>query len=128
MTHKSIEVRRAYKREWARRHYVPRPKVDPELRVFSHVDASGDCWEWTGTRSIGGRYGAVRWEGRMRPAHRVVWEVLVGPIASDLELDHLCRNLGCVNPDHLDPVTHRVNSLRGKSPAIRRHHELARAA
>ena len=49
-------------------------------------------------------------------AHRVVYEILVGPIPVGLELDHLCRNRACVNPDHLEPVTTRTNLLRGYSP------------
>ena len=46
-------------------------------------------------------------------AHRWSYEHHVGPIADGLELDHLCRNRACVNPEHLEPVTHRVNALRG---------------
>lgn len=47
------------------------------------------------------------------PAHRVAWELLVGPIPEDLELDHLCKNPRCVNPNHLEPVTHAENCRRG---------------
>lgn len=79
---------------------------------FKYVDASGDCWEWTATRSEGG-YGRYNHEGRLQAAHRVVWELLVGPIPKGHTLDHLCRNRGCVNPDHLEPVTMRENTLRG---------------
>lgn len=46
-------------------------------------------------------------------AHRAVYEHLRGPIPVGLELDHLCRNTRCVNPAHLEPVTHRENALRG---------------
>lgn len=49
----------------------------------------------------------------MRVAHRVVWEILVGPIPEGLDLDHLCRNRKCVNPDHLEPTTRQVNLRRG---------------
>lgn len=49
-------------------------------------------------------------------AHRFVYEMTVGPIPSGLQLDHLCRNRRCVNPDHLEPVTSRENTLRGDGP------------
>lgn len=53
----------------------------------------------------------------MRPVHQVIYEMIIGPIQQGLELDHLCRNHGCVNPAHLEPVTHKENVLRGTSPA-----------
>ena len=53
----------------------------------------------------------------MWPAHRVAYELMRGPIPDGLTLDHLCRNVGCVNPDHLEPVTMKENILRGYSPA-----------
>jgi hypothetical protein len=71
------------------------------------------CWLWIGTRSIGGRYGAIKVGGRMRPAHRISWEMVNGPIPAGLELDHLCRITACVRPDHLEPVTHAENMRRG---------------
>ncbi len=45
-------------------------------------------------------------------AHRVVYELLIGLIPENMELDHLCRNTWCVNPDHLEPVTHSENIRR----------------
>ena len=50
-------------------------------------------------------------------AHRLVWEEFVGPIPDGMELDHVCRNRGCFNPDHLEPVTCRENLLRGETLA-----------
>lgn len=69
------------------------------------------CWEWTGWRNSAG-YGYLRFEGRDQPAHRVMWIATVGPIPDGLELDHLCTNPACVNPDHLEPVTHSENQRR----------------
>ena len=85
-----------------------------EDRFWSKVDASGDCWLWTASTSRLG-YGEFRLGGRIRKAHRVAYEMLVGLIPDDLEIDHLCRVRHCVNPDHMEPVTHRVNVLRGAS-------------
>jgi hypothetical protein len=76
--------------------------------------APNGCWQWTGHRNKGG-YGLMRgrdWRDVHQRAHRLTYELLVGPIPEGLELDHLCRNRGCVNPAHLEPVSHRVNILR----------------
>ena len=65
------------------------------------------CWEWRGVKSRSGypRLGA-------RPAHHVYYERARGPVPAGLTLDHLCRNRGCVNPDHLEPVTLLENVRR----------------
>lgn len=84
-----------------------------ESRLEAWVDKSGECWEWGGYRNEDG-YGQIKVEGRMQGAHRVVYEHEIGPIPEGLELDHLCKNRACVNPAHLEPVTGRVNILRGE--------------
>lgn len=77
--------------------------------------APNGCWLWTGECNQRG-YGRVRnSSGGKTVAHRVVYELLVGPIDAGLSLDHLCRNHSCVNPSHLEPVEHRENVLRGAS-------------
>ena len=86
---------------------MPRTRTIEEF--WERVDASGDCWMWTGAKSPNG-YG--RWGDNLY-AHRVSWEYLVGPIENGLHMDHLCRVRLCVNPDHLETVAQRVNTLRG---------------
>lgn len=98
---------------------APQPLWD---RLSRYIDV-GDCWIWTGARRHG--YGVFEQHGKTRPTHRVVYESLVGPIPDGLQLDHLCRTPSCVNPDHLEPVTGRVNTLRsplGAGARARRTH------
>lgn len=91
-----------------------RPPFD--VVVWERLDI-GDCWEWTGPTDREG-YGIVAAEhGGL--IHRAIWLLLVGPIEDGQPLDHLCRNRRCANPDHLEPVTHRENILRGFGPAAK---------
>jgi hypothetical protein len=85
------------------------------------------CWEWTATRNMRGGFGGygMFWDGRtMVYAHRWAYGHWVGS-ADGLDVDHLCRNRGCVNPQHLEAVDHRENILRGEglaAEAARRDH------
>ena len=74
------------------------------------------CWLWNGAINRDG-YGQVfdRSKRKNRGAHRVIYEQLRGAIPEGLELDHTCRVRACVNPDHLEPVSHRENTLRGQT-------------
>jgi hypothetical protein len=77
---------------------------------------NGDCWLWTARRHRDG-YAQIQLDGRTQLAHRVAYRVFVGPIPDGLTLDHLCRVRHCVNPAHLEPVTGRINTLRGNGPS-----------
>lgn len=73
------------------------------------------CWLWGGAISgrPGNQYGHVRWAGKVSRIHRVVYEMLIGPIPEGLDIDHLCRVGICCNPQHLEPVTTKINYARG---------------
>lgn len=88
---------------------VPLPE-----RVLSkvHMAAPWECWLWTAYRDPMG-YGRVRVGEQIAYAHRVFYEAHNGMIPSGMELDHLCRVRHCVNPYHLDAVSHRENCRRG---------------
>lgn len=74
--------------------------------------ASNGCWEWTAAKRRDG-YGVYKLaSGTTVIAHRHSYQTLIGPIPDGLQLDHLCRNRPCCNPEHLEPVTNRENSLR----------------
>jgi hypothetical protein len=77
---------------------------------IERVPESG-CWLWTGGVIATG-YGRTWHRGASSAVHRVVYELLRGPIPTGLEIHHLCRVRCCVNPAHLEPVTHRENCLR----------------
>lgn len=107
-----------------------------EQYVFDRIEVTeSGCWEWQGGLKIPQgaphlRYG-IAWlrkawappssiPQRQRtdlavPAHRFSYETFIGPVPEGLELDHLCRNTRCVNPEHLEPVTHKVNMQRSST-------------
>jgi len=85
-------------------------------RFYSRVRYAFGCWEWTGSKYADG-YGRFYWNSRDMVAHRYSYISINGHIPEGLELDHLCRNNSCVNPLHLEAVSHRENVLRSAGAA-----------
>ena len=103
----------------------PRKLRDLGKRLMSKVkiDKKG-CWGWQGARfrKEYGDYAQIR-IGRKNnskcvKAHRVSYEHFVGKVLKGLELDHLCHNTLCINPEHLQPVTHSINMSRRKDSGL----------
>ena len=86
-------------------------------RFWSLVRKTDDCWAWDGPQRTPGGYGRFHIKGNAVQAHRMSYEISVGPIAPGLVIDHLCRNPNCVRPDHLEAVSQKENTRRGISPA-----------
>lgn len=85
-------------------------------RLMSKVEKrENGCWIWTGANTGKGdkAYGNMTVGGRSVSAHRNAYTLLRGEIPGGMDLDHLCRVRLCVNPDHLEPVTRKVNLNRG---------------
>jgi len=82
-------------------------------RFWNKVEITNSCWNWIGATLYG--YGYFNNKGKTTLAHRFIYKTLIGEMPINLQIDHLCRNRKCVNPDHLELVTARVNTLRSEA-------------
>lgn len=78
------------------------------------------CWVWPFASNRDG-YGSVQKNNKSQDAHRFMYELLVGPVPYKSELDHVCKIRLCVNPTHLEPVSHAENCRRGRNSKLSRN-------
>ena len=85
-------------------------------RFWDKVHKTSTCWLWTAATNKDTGYGVFNvGNHRTAHAHKLAYLNLVGPVPPGLEIDHVCRVRRCVNPAHMQAVTHRTNDLRGTS-------------
>jgi hypothetical protein len=85
-----------------------------DRRFWSKVNYTSTCWSWLAYKNKDG-YGRFIMKGKVKFAHRVAYESMHGNVPAGMELDHLCKNRACVNPSHMEPVTHIENVKRGNA-------------
>lgn len=89
-----------------------RAKDSKHYRLWSQIkQGQNGCWVWTGPIGTNG-YGIMSYRWRTFNTHRLAYQEVKGPIPKDLEIDHLCMNKLCQNPQHLEAVTHKENMRR----------------
>ncbi len=88
--------------------------VDVLDQIADKFVVTDDCWRWTAAIASTG-YGVINTGGKVRGAHRVLYELLTGLIPEGSDLDHLCHNRWCVRPSHLEPCSRGENVRRGKA-------------
>jgi hypothetical protein len=86
-------------------------KVRDRIQNLSIPEPNTGCWLWLGRWTRDG-YGQISLLNKTQLTHRVSYFIFVGEIPQGLEIDHKCRNKCCVNPAHLEPVTHVENMRR----------------
>lgn len=86
-------------------------RPETEARFLAKIRKTETCWQWTAATQSRG-YGCFGLEGRVVLAHRVAYELFIGPIPEGLTIDHTCRNKLCVRPDHLQAITNALNNRR----------------
>ncbi len=97
---------------------IPTLTTEQQDRFWAKVEVHqpAGCWEWTGT-VLGDGYGQFSiWRVGAFMSHRLAYSLLVSNVPTDMQIDHLCRNRSCCNPDHLQPVSGITNMRRGYSP------------
>lgn len=119
-------------RGWCQKHYrrwhysgSPTPMTSSapvfaswEDRFWAKVKKTNTCWEWQAATVRGYGYFFYMTAGKKRNgrAHRIAYELLIGPIPEGHDLDHMCHSKACVNPSHLRPTTRKQNMENRSGP------------
>ena len=82
--------------------------------LMARTLTNGDCIIWTGALKSNG-YGVTHYQNRQEYVHRLIYKLVIGGIPKDTEIDHTCNVRNCVNPQHLQAVTHQKNMELGSS-------------
>lgn len=83
---------------------------DDVARFWSKVDKTETCWNWTDAIASNDGYGQIYFGGQYQRSHRVSYQINVGRIPEGLDIDHMCHNRACVNPEHLRTATNKQNT------------------
>jgi hypothetical protein len=95
---------------------IERENIIARFMARVKVDSLTGCWNWTGYLGKTGYARQVVKSLKINYAHRVAWLVLARrKIPTGKQIDHLCRNRRCVNPNHMEAVTSRENTMRGEN-------------
>lgn len=93
-------------------------------RLYNKIEKTETCWIWKGGRTKD-KYGyALNNDGILEGTHRIFFREFKGEIPKDKEIDHICRNKICVNPEHLEAVSHHENLKRAMKTHCKNGHEL----
>lgn len=103
----------------ARRKTDIRQGLTAQERILRRIeiDTETGCWNWPGAKRGLYGYGNIYEDGKVMATHRVMYRDMVGPLLDGHEIDHLCNNTGCCNPDHLEQVTREENMKRKHQPS-----------
>jgi hypothetical protein len=105
--------------KWETRRSNPEAQQKLYARFDAKVEQGFPCWRWKAAVSDTG-YGSIGVEGKTCYAHRIAYERYKGSIPPGFDIDHLCRNRWCVNPDHLEAVPRTINLRRGLNGVLKK--------
>lgn len=102
--------------------WTRRDQIMEKVRKNTEVCELTGCWNWRGGTSgtgRGGGYGRMNLDGHTVAVHIAVFTNCFGLVPGNKQIDHICENRLCCNPDHLDLVTHLENQRRKKHRALK---------
>lgn len=102
---------------------VPEPNTTVLRNMWVCIGAPDHCWPWKGAINPDGyAHNMVDGSGGKTYPHRMMFKWFKWDIPDGMTIDHLCKNRSCMNPDHMEAVTHEVNLSRNKRAYCRRGH------